>query len=155
MAIVRRSEDRSILDRPWKQIDRFFDEIWRDPFRSFFRFPFFESDVELMQWSPMADIEETDDAFILRMDLPGMNKKDIHVSLDNNILTIRGERKREGVEKEENYRLMERYYGKFNRTFTLPASVDVNSVNAEFKDGVLVVTIKKKEEAKPKAIEIH
>lgn len=154
MALVKRS-DRSLLDRPWRGIDRFFDELWQEPIGRFFGTPWFDSDTELMRWHPTTDIEETNDSFIVRLDLPGMNKKDIHVSLDNNVLTIWGERKREDGAREENYRVMERYYGKFRRTFALPSTVDANSVNAEFKDGVLVVDIKKKEEAKPKEIAIR
>ncbi|NIR49249.1 Hsp20/alpha crystallin family protein [candidate division KSB1 bacterium] len=156
MAIVKRLEDRPTVDRPWNAMERFFDEMWRTPFSRFLRTPsLFDTDTEWFGWHPMADIEETDDSYLIRMDLPGMKKKDIHVSIDNNVLTIEGERKRDEKSKDENYRIMERFYGKFNRSFTLPSSVDVKSVDAEFKDGVLVVNLKKKEESKPKAIEIH
>jgi HSP20 family protein len=157
MEIIKRSEGRSTMDRPWANIDRFFDDMWRNAVSRVFKAPFFYemSDSELLPWHPLADIEETEDAYVLRMDLPGINKNDIHLSIEKNVLTIRGERKHEGSEKNENYHAMERFYGKFQRSFVLPSSVDDNSVNAEYKDGVLTVTLKKKEEAKPKAIEIH
>lgn len=154
MAVTRESR---AVERPLTQIDRWFDEMWRNTISRFFRTPsLFElRDMELMPWQPLADIEETDDAFIIRMDLPGVTKNDIHLTIDNNTLTIRGERKRVGSEKREDYHLLERYYGNFQRSFVLPSTIDENNVNAEYKDGVLTVTLKKKEEAKPKAIEIR
>ncbi|RMF66230.1 MAG: Hsp20/alpha crystallin family protein, partial [Calditrichaeota bacterium] len=127
------------------------------PLSTLFRTPsFFElSDTEWMPWQPLGDFEETDDEFILRLDLPGMKKKDIHVSIQNNVLSVQGERKREEESKDKSYHVRQRMYGKFHRSFMLPSSVDENSIDAQYKDGVLTVTIKKKEDAKARQIEIH
>ncbi|MFQ5709899.1 MAG: Hsp20/alpha crystallin family protein [bacterium] len=156
MELVKRSETGSTIDRPWSRLDRFIDEMWRSPFSAFFRAPslFEMGDTEYLHWHPYADIEETDDDYVLRMDLAGISKKDINISLENNVLTVRGERKRDEADKRTVH-VNERFFGKFYRSFVLPSTVDPDSVNAEYKDGVLTVTIKKREEAKPKAIEIH
>ncbi len=155
MKLTKRSEETSVMDRPVRTFDRFFDDLWRDPFRLFRMPSLFElSERDLLPWHPLADVEETDDAFIVRLDLPGLRKKEIHVSLQDNMLTVRGERKHEGSEKRDDYRVRERFYGKFERTFSLPGTVDPNSVQAEFKDGVLTVHIKKHPESKAKEISI-
>jgi HSP20 family protein len=97
-----------------------------------------------------------EDEHTIRIDaeLPGMEEKDIDVSLENNMLTISGERKLENEEKKENFHRIERSYGRFTRSFTLPPTVDSEHVNAEFNNGVLRVSLNKKEEAKPRQIKI-
>jgi HSP20 family protein len=105
-------------------------------------------------WSPSVDISETADNFIVRAELPGMKKEDIELEVENNVLSIRGERKFEKTDEGENYHFMERSYGSFYRSFTLPKNVDSETIGAEYKDGMLVVTIPKKEEVKPKKVEI-
>ncbi len=153
--LIKRTQDLATVDSSWANFDRMFDELWRMPVSRLLRAPslFETTDLEWLHWHPEADIEETDDAYILRVDLPGMNKKDVNVTIQNNVLTIRGERKRD--EEDKRYHVAERFTGKFYRSFVLPTSVDENSIVAEYKDGVLTATIKKKEEAKPKAIEIR
>ena len=86
--------------------------------------------------------------------MPEVKKENVYVSIDNNLLTIRGERKFSEETNKENYHRVERSYGEFMRSFTLPSFVDANTVNAEFKDGVLRVILAKREEAKPKQIEV-
>lgn len=103
-------------------------------------------------WMPTTDIMETKEALILRAELPGIEQKDINVELENGVLTISGERKFEETTKEKNFHRIERSYGKFVRSFTLPPNVDADKVNATFTDGILELTIPKKEEAKPKKI---
>jgi len=105
-------------------------------------------------WSPSVDISETADSFIVRAELPGMKKEDIELEVENNVLSIRGERKFEKTDEGENYHFMERSYGSFYRSFTLPKNVDSETIGAEYKDGMLVVSIPKKEEVKPKKVEI-
>jgi HSP20 family protein len=105
-------------------------------------------------WAPSCDIYETGNEIVVKVDLPDVKKEDIHVSLENNLLTIRGERKFEEDTKKENYRRVERSYGEFLRSFSLPSFADPNKVNADYKDGALRVTIAKREEAKPKQIEV-
>lgn len=105
-------------------------------------------------WAPSVDISETADNFIVRAELPGMKKEDIELEVENNVLSIRGERRFEKTDEGENYHFMERSYGSFYRSFTLPKNVDSETIGAEYKDGMLVVTIPKKEEVKPKKVEI-
>lgn len=105
-------------------------------------------------WAPACDIYETENEIVVKAELPEVKKEDLHVSFENNLLTIRGERKFSEETKQENYHRVERSYGEFTRSFTLPNFVDTNKINAEFKDGLLRVTMAKREEAKPKQVEI-
>lgn len=105
-------------------------------------------------WFPAVDIHEDGNNIYLKAEIPGVRKDDLNISLDNNILTIKGEKKQESEVNEENYHRMERYYGSFSRSFTLPASVDSAKVAAVYKDGILTLTLPKKEEAKPKKIDV-
>lgn len=104
---------------------------------------------------PACDLSETKDAYIMRFDVPGVDKDDIHIELDGNRLTVSGERTEEHEEKDEKQYVSEMSYGEFARSFTLPEQVDVDQVNADFKNGVLKVTIPKSEKRKKKEIEIH
>jgi HSP20 family protein len=105
-------------------------------------------------WNPSVDIFENDNEVIFKAELPGMNAKDIEVKLENNVLMLKGERRFEKEAKEENYHRIEREYGAFNRSFALPSPVDADKVTAEYKDGILKVTLPKKEDIKPKPIKI-
>ena len=105
-------------------------------------------------WAPAVDIYEQDNNIVLKAELPGVDPKDVDIRLENNTLTLRGERKFDDEVKKENYHRVERAYGAFTRSFTLPTVVDQGSIKAEFKDGVLRVTLPKREEAKPKQIQI-
>lgn len=113
-----------------------------------------EENWSLAAWSPICDIYETENELVVKAELPEVKKEDVHVAIDNNVLTIRGERKFEAETKRENYHRVERSYGEFSRSFMLPGFVDAGKVHAEFKDGVLRVTMPKHEEAKPKQIEV-
>jgi HSP20 family protein len=108
----------------------------------------------LNAWAPAVDVYEDGSAFMIHADLPGVGKDDVKVNLDDNVLSISGERKIENEEKRDGYHRVERSYGQFYRSFTLPPNVDVAAINAEFRDGVLRLTLPKKEEAKPKQIEV-
>ncbi len=113
-----------------------------------------KGEANFIRWAPRVDIVEANGGFELNADLPGMKKEDIKIEIQDNMLTLRGERKIEEEKKEENYRLAERCYGQFIRTFTLPENVNRNGIEAEFKDGVLKLAIPKVEKAKPKEIEV-
>ncbi len=106
-------------------------------------------------WLPAVDIRETEDALLVHAELPGIDKKDIHVDVRDGVLTISGERKYEKDVKEESVHRTERAYGRFSRSFSLPHTVDADKVEAKMKDGVLEIRLPKTESAKPKAIEIH
>ena len=105
-------------------------------------------------WSPSVDIYETENELVLKAELPEMEEKDIDVRVEGNTLTLSGERKYEKEFKEENALRMERYYGTFSRTFTLPNTVKLEGIKAEYKHGVLTVKLPKREEAKMKQIKI-
>ncbi|HMV49960.1 MAG TPA: Hsp20/alpha crystallin family protein [Blastocatellia bacterium] len=113
-----------------------------------------EENWSLAAWSPTCDIYETDNEIVVKAELPEVKKEDVNVTIENNVLTLRGERKFSEETKRENYHRLERSYGEFSRSFTLPSFVDAGKVNAEFKDGMLRVTMPKREEAKPKPIEV-
>src|SRR5262245_5242271 len=105
-------------------------------------------------WAPSVDIYEHNSNLVLKAELPGIDPKDVDVRVENNVLTLRGERKVDNEVKQENYHRVERSYGSFSRSFTLPNVVDTDKIKAEFKEGVLQVVLPKKEEAKPKQISI-
>ncbi|MBD3347186.1 MAG: Hsp20 family protein [Chitinivibrionales bacterium] len=104
---------------------------------------------------PSVDIEEHEDHYALKADLPGLNKKDIAIRVENGTLTLSGEKKHESKKKEKDtYSYYERSFGRFERSFALPDNVDAEHIDAHYKDGVLEVDLKKKPESKPKAIEV-
>ncbi|KEF30373.1 MAG: Hsp20/alpha crystallin family protein [Gammaproteobacteria bacterium] len=105
-------------------------------------------------WTPAVDIKETPEAFSIEAELPGMDKKDVKVTVHDGVLTIEGERKHEEETNDKKVHRVERYYGSFLRRFTLPDNVDENSVKANFKDGLLTLTVQKAEPKEPKAIEV-
>jgi HSP20 family protein len=100
------------------------------------------------------DIYEQDGNIVLKAELPGVDPKDVDVRVENNVLTLRGERKLDNEVKRENYHRVERSYGAFSRSFTLPNVIDTEKIKAEYKDGVLRMTLPTREEAKPKQISI-
>jgi HSP20 family protein len=106
-------------------------------------------------FAPAVDVYEDEHDITLKIEVPGIDEKDIDVRIENNTLTVHGERKIEKEEKEENYRRIERQYGSFTRTFTLPNTVDSDSVSATYEKGVLKVKLAKKAEAKPKQIKVN
>jgi HSP20 family protein len=105
--------------------------------------------------APPVDIYEDEHNIVLKIEVPGIDEKDIDVSIQNNTLTVRGERKIEKDEKEENFHRVERHYGSFTRSFTLPSSVDPGQVNARCDKGVLKISLAKKAEAKPTQIKVN
>jgi HSP20 family protein len=127
--------------------------IW--PFESFRSFgPMFEESWPLTTWTPLCDIYETEKEIVLKMELPETRKEDVHVTLENNVLTLRGERKfKEAVAREKYYRI-ERMYGEFTRIFTLPTFVEGSQVVAEFNQGMLTVTLPKNVAVIPRQIEV-
>lgn len=106
-------------------------------------------------WTPMVDIKEEQDSFKLLMDIPGISKEDIKIAMENNMLTVQGERKLEVKEEKGSYYRSERMSGRFYRRFTLPETADASKIQAKMSKGVLEVIIPKKEQTQPKAIEIQ
>ena len=105
-------------------------------------------------WSPAVDIFETETEIMVKAELPGIERKDIALNLDNNVLTLKGERKFEKETRQENYHRIERSYGVFSRAFSIPAIVDEEQIRADYKDGILTIALPKKEQVKPKQIKI-
>ena len=103
---------------------------------------------------PPVDIYEDENSISLRLEVPGMKQEDLDIRLENNTLTVRGERKFEKEEKEENFHRIERRYGSFSRSFTLPNTVDTDKVQADYQDGVLSISLAKRAETKPKQIKV-
>jgi HSP20 family protein len=109
----------------------------------------------LTTWTPSVDIYETENELVLKADLPDLNEKDLDVRVENNMLTIRGERKFEQKVKEDNYLRIERTYGSFSRSFSLPNTISTESIKAEYKNGVLTVEMPKRADSKPKQVKIN
>jgi HSP20 family protein len=114
-----------------------------------------EEALTTTSFAPPVDTYEDEHTITLKMEVPGIDEKDIHVHIENNTLTVHGERKIEKEEKEENFRRIERQYGSFTRSFTLPSSVDSGQVSAHYDKGVLKINLAKKAEAKPKQIKVN
>jgi len=133
-----------------------------DPFREFNTLPArlafwgkdWEEPLSTTRYVPSVDIFETDNEVVVKAEMPGMNANDIDVRLENNVLTLKGERHFEKDAKEENYHRIEREYGTFTRSFALPRTVNGDKVSAEYRDGILKIVLPKKEETKPKAIKV-
>jgi HSP20 family protein len=111
--------------------------------------------VQSGDWTPRVDISETAKLFNIKAEIPDVHKDDVKVSVEDGILSIRGERKHEKEEDGKTFHRVERYYGSFVRSFTLPSNVDSNKIKATFKDGMLDLQIPKTVEVKPKAVEVH
>ena len=111
-------------------------------------------DLTTRTWTPPVDIQETDDAYRIHAELPGLTKDDIQITLENNVLRLSGERKLEKDVKKENYHRIERTYGTFSRSFALPTQVSPEKVEAKFENGVLSIVVPKAEQAKPRRIAI-
>jgi HSP20 family protein len=105
-------------------------------------------------WSPAVDIYETEDEVVVKAELPEVNQKDIDVQIENSTLTLRGERKFNKETKKENFHRIERAYGSFSRSFTLPSTIDQEKIRADYKDGILKISMPKREETKPKQIKV-
>jgi HSP20 family protein len=113
-----------------------------------------EKEMVASSWAPSVDIYETENELILSAEVPGIEEKDIEIKVEDSTLTIRGERKFEKETKEENYHRIERSYGSFSRSFTLPNYVDQDKIQAEHENGVLKITMPKKMELKPRTVKI-
>jgi HSP20 family protein len=114
-----------------------------------------EEALTTSSFAPAVDVYEDDHNLTLKIEVPGIDEKDIDVRVENNVLTVHGERKFEKEEKEENFRRVERQYGSFTRSFTLPNTVDTDRVQANYEKGILKIQLAKKAEAKPKQIKVN
>lgn len=135
---------------PFRELEDMFDR-----YTGRLNFPRLSREVfTTTEWSPKVDIVETDKEYTIKAELPEVNKEDVKVNVENGELTISGERKQEKEEKGKKFHRIERFYGSFMRSFTLPDNVDAANIKASFKDGMLNLTLPKTAEAKPKATEV-
>jgi HSP20 family protein len=139
---------------PFREFSTLQDRINR-VFRESYRSASQDEPLTTSSFAPAVDVYEDEHNVTLKIEVPGIDEKDIDVRLENNTLTVHGERKIEKEEKEENYRRVERQYGSFTRTFTVPNTVDSEKVSATYDKGVLKITLPKKAEAKPKQIKVN
>ncbi len=145
MAIARWEPFRELMTA-----QRDFDRLFREAFAPAMH----EGEASTRTWAPPVDIYENGDNLVLKAELPGINPDDVEIRVEDNNLYLKGERKFEKEVKEENYHRVERTYGSFARAFSLPNSIDSDKVAANYKDGVLTLTLPKREEAKPRTIKI-
>jgi len=142
MALVRWDPARELASMEVDRLNRMFSELWG-------------SEDLSRGWMPAVDIYTTDaHDVVLKVDLPDMRREEISVTFENGILSLRGERKFDAETRRENYQRIERFYGNFSRSFTLPATVDASRISAAYKDGVLTVRLPQREDARPKQITI-
>jgi len=128
-----------------RELDRLFEDVFGEE----------PEEGGLVQWRPAIDLKEDEKALYVTADLPGVKKEDIDISIEGNRLTISGSRSFEKDEKRENYHFIERGYGRFCRSFTIPTAVNIDGIKASYADGVLTVELPKKEEVKPKKVTIE
>jgi len=130
-----------------REINRMFDSVFRGEMQE-------STDLLTSTWSPSVDITENDNSYTVKVELPGVNKDDVKITMQENVLTIRGEKKQEKESKESNFHRTERSYGAFQRSFSLPSAVKSEKIEASYKDGILTVALPKSEASKPKQIEV-
>jgi HSP20 family protein len=140
---------------PWNELVSLRERMNRVFDDSLFRSDRREDSFAMGTWSPAVDMFQKDDTVVIKAELPGLDKKDVSLDLQNGVLTLKGERKYENEVKEENYYRREMSCGKFIRSFTLPADVDADKIKAEFQNGLLTVEVPKPEEHKPKQIKVN
>jgi len=151
MSLIRWNPARELAAWPsdlfgiQREMNRMFDSFFRGSR---------DEDYSLSTWIPAVDIAEHDNEYVVKLELPGVNKEDVKITLESNILTIQGDKKQEKETKKENYHRVERSYGAFQRSFTLPTTVKSDKIDAVYKEGVLTISLPKAEEAKPKQIEV-
>lgn len=154
MSLVRWNPVRELANFPsdilsmQKEINHMFDRFFRGGTVA-------DDGIMTTNWLPAVDLIEKDDEFVAKVELPGVNKDDVKITMQDNILTVRGEKKEEKETRQSNYHRLERSYGSFQRSFTLPNAVKADKVEAQYKDGILTITLPKSEEAKRKQIEVR
>jgi HSP20 family protein len=130
-----------------REINRMFDSFFRGTSQE-------DSGLDAASWTPAVDVAEQDSAFVVKMELPGVGKDDVKITMQENTLTVRGEKKKEKESKGTGIHRVERSYGAFQRSFTLPSSVKADKIDASYKDGILSILLPKEEGAKPRLIDV-
>ena len=146
MALVKYNPLRELRSMQ-EQMNRLLNPSWNHEMAG--------EDIKEGLWQPAVDIYETAESIVIKAELPDVDQKDIEVRIEDNTLTLKGERKHEGEVRKENYHRIERYFGAFQRSFSLPATIQQDNVSATCDRGVLTITLPKREETKPKQIKIE
>ena len=152
MALTRWDPFRELVTLQ-DRMNRLFQDSWASPGSATSRSG--EESLTSSSFMPPVDVYEDDHAIVLKMEVPGIDQKDIDIRLENNVLSVQGERKFEKEEKEENFQRIERRYGSFSRSFTLPNTVETDNVQADYENGLLKIKLSKRAEAKPKQIKVN
>jgi len=153
MSLIRWNPNRELATFPTdtlsmqREINKMFDSFFRGGIQD-------DGSLIPSVWTPAVDVAEDENEYVVKVELPGVSKDDVKITMQENILTIRGEKKEEKETKESHFQRVERSYGSFQRSFTLPTHVKNEKIEASYKDGILTVTLPKAEEAKPKQIEV-
>jgi HSP20 family protein len=153
MSLIRWNPSRELTAFPTdvlnmqREINRMFDSFFRGGVQD-------DGSMFPSVWTPAVDVAEHDNEYVVKVELPGVSKDDVKITMHDSTLTIRGEKKQEKETKESNYHRVERSYGSFQRSFTLPSTVKSDRIEAAYKDGILTISLPKAEEAKPKQIEV-
>jgi HSP20 family protein len=153
MSLIRWNPSRELPAFPsdllsmQRDINRIFDSFFRTGWAD-------DTGLAPSTWSPATDVAENGDSYLVKVELPGVSRDDVKITMQDNLLTIRGEKKQEQETTERGFHRVERSYGTFQRSFTLPSTVKADAVDASFKDGILTVRLPKTEEAKPKVIDV-
>jgi HSP20 family protein len=156
---MKKQDTMSALTRwnPWREMEELQRRLWSmfdwSPLRRT-SLTTDEENITVPEWAPAVDIIEDDKEYLIKVELPEVQKDDVKVTVEGGTLTISGERKAEKEEKGRKFHRLERYYGRFERSFTIPDDAEPENVRAEFKDGVLRVHLPKSEKARPKQIEV-
>jgi HSP20 family protein len=145
MAIIRWDPFRDMVTLREK-MNRMFEDVFAGRSE--------DKELSASTWAPAVDIFETESELMMTVEVPGIDEKDIEIKIEDNTLTLKGERKFEKETKEENYHRIERSYGSFYRAFTLPNSIDPDKIQAEHENGVLKITMAKRQELKPRKVKI-
>jgi HSP20 family protein len=153
-SLQRRIDMSLVRWDPFGDFDTFFNRMMPRTFASWPRIGLGDGGEAKFEWSPSADISETEKEYLVRAELPAVKKEDVKVTIDNGMLKIEGERKQKKEEKNEKFHRVESFYGTFTRQFALPDNIEANSIRCESQDGVLTVHLPKKTVEKPKQIEI-
>lgn len=143
---------------PWHEIEDMFDRYTRavglSRVGNWGRRALGAEPAAVADWAPRVDISETPAAYVIKAEIPEVKKEDVKITIDDGMVTISGERRQESEQKDTKFHRVERYYGSFSRSFSLPGNVDEQAAKAEFKEGVLSLSIPKAAEAKPKVLEV-
>ncbi len=149
MTLVKWSPKSRQVSQIRDALDDFVREVFAD-----FPSPWFRAGALDGEWLPPMDVVEEEGRYVVHLDLPGMRREDVKVSMESNTLTLTGERRHQAETKDGGFRRFERSYGTFTRTIALPNTIDAKRIEATYKDGVLTVSLPKSEDARPKAIEV-